>query len=217
MDRFLDEQENLALSSLNNIQSSNRQLHLYRSSPNVISSPLNKDILMDDLTAYSNLQTFCDSGGGGSPGGPVAGDVEPQTDAEGIISNMNTVVPGVVHGAGFVNGLIKNASSDNNNMFLGAGISSGGNSLLVNSNQDKVCHPSMPNDWSISSGHSNSSSHLITHTATSTNTLNGPDSVSNSESSTITSNTRKSVASISSSTDSNIHHSSLANATNTNA
>ena len=75
MDRFLDEQENMALtnmssssSSINNIQTSNRQqLHQsFRSSPStqiLTASPHKSDhILMDDLsTHYANINSLCDS------------------------------------------------------------------------------------------------------------------------------------------------------------
>lgn len=89
MDRFLDEQENMALtnmssssSSLNNIQSTNRQQlhHSFRSSPsanNLITTPHKSDhILMDDLsTQYANINSLCDSASNNvnHMGGPAMG------------------------------------------------------------------------------------------------------------------------------------------------
>lgn len=73
MDRFLDEQENFALShsslpsSLNFMQSSNKQLHQHRSSPSTqaITSPLKPLETGEEFSAFPNLTPFCDSGGGG--------------------------------------------------------------------------------------------------------------------------------------------------------
>jgi hypothetical protein len=148
MDRFLDEQENMALtvqaslssssSSLNNIQSSNKQNHSYRSSPStqsLNSSPHKSDhILMDDLsTHYANINSFCDSGG----------------------SNSTTSL------SGFINGYYKKSES-----VLCSSVGSAGNSNNLNLIPPKVCHSSNPitNEW------------VASQQSVSTNSnINGPD------------------------------------------
>lgn len=156
MDRFLDEQENMALtvqtslssssSSLNNIQSSNKSLHSYRSSPSthsLNSSPHKSDhILMDDLsTHYANLNSFCDSGGAGV----------------GASNSTNL--------SAFVNGYYK--KSDKSDIVLCSSVGSAGNSN--NLIPAKGCHSSNPitSDW-VPSQQSVSTSNTNTNT-------NGPD------------------------------------------
>jgi len=186
MDRFLDEQENMALtvqaslsssSSLNNIQSSNKQIHSYRSSPStqsLNSSPHKSDhILMDDLsTHYANINSFCDSGGG-SNSSHISG------------ANMS----------GFVNGYYKKSDS-----VLCSSVGSAGNSNNVI--PAKVCHSSNPitNEWVASQQQS---------VSTSNPTLNGPDHSSDFI-------RRNPISSTTLITDNSIHSMSSSNNNNTN-
>ncbi|XP_054162020.1 mesoderm induction early response protein 1-like isoform X2 [Oppia nitens] len=132
MDRFLDEQENMALtnmssssSSLNNIQSSNKQLHQsYRSSPSTQNlSPHKSDhILMDDLsTQYPNINSLCDSG-----------------------SNNSSHLSGATIGS-YVNGYYKKSESSSDSVL--SSVSSGGISAAK-----VVCH-------SVNSHHPTHNSH----------------------------------------------------------
>ena len=136
MDRFLDEQENMALtnmssssSSLNNIQTTNRQqLHQsFRSSPStqiLSANPHKSDhILMDDLsTHYANINSLCDSASTNAShlGGPAI--------------------------SSYVNGYYKKSdnSSDSNSVLLCSSVGSAANTKLCHSTHHSPHHTS---DW----------------------------------------------------------------------
>lgn len=138
MDRFLDEQENMALtnmssssSSLNNIQTTNRQqLHQsFRSSPstqNLSASPHKSDhILMDDLsTHYANINSLCDS---------VAAANASHMSAPSMSS--------------YVNGYYKKSdnNSDSNSVLLCSSVGSAANAKVCHSSAHHSLHPT--SDW----------------------------------------------------------------------
>ncbi|CAG2107150.1 unnamed protein product [Medioppia subpectinata] len=162
MDRFLDEQENMALtnmssssSSLNNMMSSNKQQLLhpsFRSSPSTQTLTLgphkSDHILLDDLsTHYANINSLCDSGGG----------------------TNSSHISGATIGS-YVNGYYKKSSDTSSDSVL---CSVGGGGVV---GAGKVCH-------SVNSHHNNNTPHLTSDwvaqqqqsvTTSSTTTATGP-------------------------------------------